>query len=123
MVRGQALTLVRGDVVRVNLDPTIGHEQQGLRPCVVVSALVAAAHQRFPMLVIVPITGTSHPGPLYPALDATPQSRLTKPSYALVDHVRAVDKRRAVKLLGRISTGELRAIDQGLQLLFGLSYY
>ncbi|TVR85113.1 MAG: type II toxin-antitoxin system PemK/MazF family toxin, partial [Trueperaceae bacterium] len=26
----------RGSVVLVDLDPTVGHEQRGLRPCVVV---------------------------------------------------------------------------------------
>ena len=31
------MTLARGTVVLVELDPTRGHEQRGVRPCIVVS--------------------------------------------------------------------------------------
>jgi len=32
------VTLDRGTVVLIDLDPTVGHEQRGVRPCVIVSA-------------------------------------------------------------------------------------
>jgi hypothetical protein len=35
--RGPAVNLDRGTVVLVTLDPTVGHEQRGQRPCVAVS--------------------------------------------------------------------------------------
>jgi hypothetical protein len=41
---------------------------------------------------VVPITGTGGVGALHPALSAGP-SGLTKTSYALVDHLRSIDKR------------------------------
>jgi mRNA-degrading endonuclease toxin of MazEF toxin-antitoxin module len=31
------VTVDRGTVVLVELDPTVGHEQRGLRPCIAVS--------------------------------------------------------------------------------------
>jgi len=70
-------------------------------------------------VVVVPVTGTAGFGALYPELSAG-ESGLVKTSYALVDHVRSVDKRRIVKVFGRISVDELDAIDRGLQLLLGI---
>jgi mRNA-degrading endonuclease toxin of MazEF toxin-antitoxin module len=43
-----------------------------------------------------------------------------KQSCALIDHLRAIDKRRIRRIFGRISTSELAAIDQGLELFLGL---
>ena len=62
------MKLGRGAVVVVELDPTIGHEQRRLRPCIVVSDPDVIADQRFPLLCVVPVTGTSGEGLLYPPL-------------------------------------------------------
>jgi len=97
------VTLDRGTVVLVELDPTVGHEQRGVRPCI----------------AVVPVTGTSGVGALYPALSAG-TSGLTKASYALVDHVRSIDKRRVRRIFGQVLSGELAGIDQGLELFLGL---
>ena len=43
-----------------------------------------------------------------------------RPSWALIDQLRAVDKRRVIRVFGVISPGELAAIDDGLQLFLGL---
>jgi len=41
--------LGRGAVVIVELYPTIGHEQSGVRPCIVVSDPDVIRDQRFPL--------------------------------------------------------------------------
>ncbi|MDX1997986.1 MAG: type II toxin-antitoxin system PemK/MazF family toxin [Thermoanaerobaculia bacterium] len=110
----------RGFVVLLSLDPTIGHEQQGVRPCVVVSAPEVLNEQRYPLVCIVPLTGTPGTGALYPRV-ASGQSGLTKPSFALIDQLRAVDKRRVTRFLGRVSPDELASIDEGLRLFLGLN--
>ena len=53
------MTVDRGTVVLVELDPTVGHEQRGLRPCVAVSDPSVNADQRFPLIAVVPVTGTA----------------------------------------------------------------
>lgn len=103
----------------VELDPTIGHEQRGVRPCVAVSDPTVNADQRFPLIAVVPVTGTAGEGALYPALAPGP-SGLTKASYALVDHLRSIDKRRIRRIFGQVSSTELAVIDQGLELFLGL---
>jgi len=111
--------LDRGTVILLDLDPTVGHEQRGVRPCVVVSDPDVVADQRFPLLCVVPVTGTRGEGALYPSL-VPGQSGLTKASYALLDHLRSVDKRRVRRVFGRLGPRELAAVDEGLALFLGL---
>ena len=110
----------RGTVVLVELDPTVGHEQRGSCPCVAVSDPAVNADQRFPLIAVVPVTGTPGDGALYPELSPG-KSGLAKTSYALIDHLRSVDKRRIRRVFGRIANEELAALDQGLELFLGLT--
>jgi mRNA interferase MazF len=106
-------------VVLVNLDPTVGHEQRGVRPCIIVSDPEVIADQRFPLVAIVPVTGTPGQGALDPMLQPG-RSGLTKASYALVDYLRSVDKRRIRRVFGVISRREVDALDEGLAVFLGL---
>jgi mRNA interferase MazF len=111
--------LGRGAVVMVQLDPTVGHEQHGLRPCVVVSDPDVISDQRFPLLCVVPVSGAPGEGLLYPPL-APGQSGLAKKSFALIDHLRSIDKRRIRRVFGELAREELTAIDEGLAIFLGL---
>jgi mRNA interferase MazF len=111
--------LDRGTVVLVEFDPTVGHDQRGMRPGIAVSDPTVNADQRFPLIAVVPVTGTAGVGALYPALSPG-VSGLAKPSCALVDHLRSIDKRRIRRIFGRVSATELATIDQGLELFLGL---
>jgi hypothetical protein len=71
------VNLEHGMVVLLDLNPTIGHEQRGVRPCIVVSDPEVIADQRFPLVAVVPVTGTTGVGALYPMLNPG-QSGLTK---------------------------------------------
>lgn len=114
------MKLARGTVVLMDLNPTSGHEQQGVRPCVIVSDPDVAAEQRYPLVCVVPVSGTSGDGALYPPLDPG-KSGLRKRSYALVDQLRSVDKRRVRSVFGRVARVELQAIDLGLCLFLGIN--
>jgi mRNA interferase MazF len=114
------VTLDRGTVVLVELDPTVGHEQRGVRPCIAVSDPSVNADQRFPLIAVVPVSGTAGVGALYPALLPGP-SGLTKVSFGLVDHLRSIDKRRIRRVFGQVSATELADINQGLELFLGLN--
>jgi mRNA interferase MazF len=106
-------------VVLIELDPTVGHEQRGVRPCVVVSNPDVISDQRFPLICVVPLTGTPGQGLLYPEL-APGESGLAKRSFALIDHLRSVDKRRVRKVFGALARREIEAIDEGLAAFLGL---
>lgn len=78
------------------------------------------ADQRFPLIAIVPVTGTPGEGSLYPELSPG-TSGLTKTSYALIDHLRSIDKRRIRRVFGLVTKDELAAVDQGLELFLGFA--
>src|SRR5437899_28978 len=98
----------------------MGHEQRGRKPCVVVSDPDVITDQRFPLVCVVPITGTPGDGLLYPPL-AAGQSGLAKNSCALIDQLRSIDKRRVRRVFGEIARDEMTAIDDGLAVFLGLA--
>ena len=114
------MKLGRGAVVVVGLDPTLGHEHWGVRPCIVVSDPDVIGDQRFPLVCVVPITGTPGEGLLYPALEPG-KSGLTKTSFALIDHLHSIDKRRIRAVLGEIDQDETGAINEGLAAFLGMA--
>lgn len=109
----------RGAVVLVELDPAVGHEKRGMRPCVVVSDPDIVSDQRFPLVCVVPITGTPGEGLLYPSF-APGQSGLARKSYALIDHLRSIDKRRIRRVFGELAPEEIAAVDEGLAVFLGI---
>ena len=113
------MKLGRGAVVVVELDPALGHEQRGVRPCIVVSDPDVIGAQRFPLVCVVPVTRTPGEGLLYPPL-APGRSGLTKKSFALIDHLRSIDKRRVRRVFGELAREEMTAIDEGLAAFLGL---
>jgi len=103
----------------VELDPAAGHEQHGMRPCVVVSDPDVINDQRFPLVCVVPVTGTPGEGLLYPPL-APGRSGLARKSFALIDHLRSIDKRRIRRVFGELAPEEVAAVDEGLAVFLGI---
>jgi mRNA interferase MazF len=112
--------VARGSVIVARLDPTVGHEQAGRRPCVVVSDPEVSNHQRFPLIALVPLTSTPGVGLLYPTIQPSSSNGLRNASTALVDHVRSVDKQRVERMYGPVAKVELEAIDAALRQFLGV---
>ena len=76
----------QGDIIKMNFNPTKGHEQQGVRPAVVVSN---ATYNKFArgVAIVCPITNTGRGFPLQPKLD----SRTTTTGVIMTDQVKALD--------------------------------
>jgi mRNA interferase MazF len=75
--------------------------------------------QRFPLICVAPVTGTPGEGLLYPPLSPG-LSGLAKKSFALIDHLRSIDKRRILRVFGELGREEIAAIDEGLALFLGM---
>jgi len=76
----------QGDIVKVNLNPTKGHEQAGYRPALIVNN---ASHTRTSnMTIICPITKTDRRSPVHVRLEG-----LTTTGFVMCDQVRAIDLR------------------------------
>jgi mRNA interferase MazF len=114
-----------GDILLIML-PThapAGHEQEGLRPAVVVGLPERAGQPRFSTLLVIPLTtqeGTwSKKAPLlYPRLRGG-AAGLPRPSIALLDQVRSIDARRVSSYLGSLTGKEFQPIKEGLKQIFG----
>ncbi|MBI4686280.1 MAG: type II toxin-antitoxin system PemK/MazF family toxin [Nitrospirae bacterium] len=84
------------EVCLINLDPTIGHEIQKTRPCVVISP--DEMNESIQTIIIAPMTTKSHD---YPSRVKTKFQ--AKTGWIVLDQIRTVDRRRLVKKLGKIS--------------------
>ncbi len=91
------------EVYLINLDPTIGHEIQKTRPCLVLSP--DEINDNIRTVIIAPMTTKSH---VYPT--RIPVRFDKKSGWIVLDQIRTVDKARLVKKLGRISSREIAAV-------------
>ena len=91
------------EVYLINLDPTIGHEIQKTRPCLVLSP--DEMNDNIRTVIIAPMTTKSH---AYPT--RIPVRFDKKSGWIVLDQIRTVDKARLVKRLGRISSREIAAV-------------
>jgi mRNA interferase MazF len=78
------LNVKQGDIIKLNLDPTSGHEQAGYRPVIVVSNKTYKRTSN--MTLICPITHTNRNNPVHVELYGTKTT-----GYVLTDHIRSVD--------------------------------
>ena len=101
-----------GDVVWVDLDPTISSEQAGHRPAVVVSApdyLDAIPN----VVIVVPVTTTHRGLPHLIRLGA--QCGLPQASFAMTEQPRTIDRRRVTSRAGTVDAASLRQVRQCLR--------
>ena len=100
----------RGDVYWVELDPTRGAEIAKTRPCFVLSATEINQHRK--TVVVIPLTTTTTPA-APPLLIAVPSTGAT--SKARIEHIRAIDKSRLQRKLGKLSAQDLHAVEEALR--------
>ena len=99
------------EVWLVALDPTAGAEIRKTRPCLIVSPNEINQHLR--TAIIAPMTTTERPYPTRVAV--TFQG---KRGQVALDQLRAVDRQRLVRKLGRISAGTATAVSATLVEMF-----
>lgn len=109
---------LRGEIWSVNLNPTRGREQQGIRPALVVSH---NAFNRSPaeLVVVVPLTSTFRGIPLHVQIEP-PDGGVKNTSYAKIEDVRSVSKERLLKRHGSVSPQVLAAVSDRLRVLLDL---
>lgn len=94
-----------GDVILLSFDSTLGHEQAGFKPAVVLSPEIY--NKASGLCLVCPIT-TSIKG--YP-FEVTLEGAKKTSGVALADHVRSIDwQARKIKIVDRILTTSLTTI-------------
>jgi len=108
----------KGDVLIVDLTVSAGREQSGVRPAIAVSGGELPG-----VVIVVPLTGAMEalrfPNTL--AILPTKDIGLEKESVALVFHIRSVDKRRVMNVIGKINSATRRKIETTLKKMLRFS--
>ncbi|MHA1883295.1 MAG: type II toxin-antitoxin system PemK/MazF family toxin [Candidatus Thorarchaeota archaeon] len=99
-----------GDIVVLNLNPTIGYEQGGSRPNIIVSVPTKdrAHSKKFEIIIAVPLTTTKRNW--WTVVPIRNQSGLRQESYALCHNIRAVSTDRVSDTTGSIDSKLLTTI-------------
>ena len=109
----------RGDIWLVNLEPTIGHEIRKSRPAVIIQNDLGNKYS--PITIVAPITSQNieRTYPIEVVLDKK-SSGLEKISKVLLNQIRAIDKRRLIKKLGKIDYETMMNVDYSIKISLGL---
>jgi mRNA interferase MazF len=84
----------QGDLIAIDLDPRMGHEQQGYRPVIVLSNNIVSRYTN--VVIVAPISTTKRRLPLYQELPSTLNTKGT----VLLDQLVTLDyKARSFKFL------------------------
>ena|SRR3989338_3517745 len=109
----------RGDVWLVSLDPTMGHEIKKARPGVVIQNDVGNKYS--PITIIAPVTSQKLENIFhFEVLLKKGTSGLMKDSKILLNQIRAIDKMRLIRRLGRLDSETLEHVDEAIKVSLGL---
>ena len=108
--------ILRGDIRWANLNPTLGHEQSGLRPVLILSNDIF--NERMGIVIAIALT-SKQPRFGFPLALEIDSADLPKKSWALMGQVRTLSTERIGKILGRVSTEEIEQIIEGLNEIIG----
>lgn len=104
-----------GDIYLVEIPASGGHEQQGVRPAIVVQT--SENIDRVPTVIIVPFTtqikAANFPFTFVVEPDST--NNLTSTSIALVFQLRAIDKKRMKSKIGSLNPSDMQILKQNLK--------
>jgi len=107
-----------GEIWRIDLNPTRGHEQQGLRPCLIVS-VDAFNSGPADLVIVVPITGTERGIPFHVEMNP-PEGGLSKRSFVKCEDVRSVSKERLKTRTGMVTRETMEKVKDRLRILMDL---
>ena len=104
-----------GDLVLVDFRPVLGHEQDGMRPALVMTDQSYNAASSY--LIVCPITSNTRPWPFKMTLPEGLKVR----GFVMLDQIKSIDRRRRVlRLIDRVPNDTLLAYRERLSVLLSL---
>ena len=97
------MELKQYEIILVNLNPTMGSEINKTRPCVIISPNEMNKHLR--TITVAPMTTSSKN---YPTRIEIKHN--DKIGWIVVDQIRTIDKKRVIKVLGRMTKPEIKEL-------------
>lgn len=110
----------RGEIHLTALDPTLGREIQKTRPALIIQNDVS--NRLSEITIVAPITSTVRfpLNPVHVLVAADQNTGLSVTSVALLNQIRAVDRIRLIKRLGRVDDETLEQVDEAIKISLGL---
>ena len=111
--------ITRGDIFYANLDGTIGSEQSGIRPVIVVQN--DAGNKYSPTTIIVPLTKKVRLKINQPThFWINPFGNIRFDSIVLTEQIRVIDKSRLKEKIGVMNDKAMQEIDNKILIALGL---
>lgn len=103
-----------GDIYLIEIPTSGGHEQQGVRPAIIVQT--SESIDRVPTVLIVPFTTQIRAAnfPFTFVIEPDSTNNLTSTSVVLVFQLRAIDKKRLKNKIGSLNTDDMQILKQNL---------
>lgn len=108
----------RGDVWSISLDPTLGREEAGTRPALVVS-VDKFNHGPAGLIVILPITSKDKKQPIHVPVKP-PEAGLSMLSFVKCEDIRSVSKQRLKQFYGKLSVQSMIEVEKRIRILLDL---
>lgn len=109
----------QGNIIKVNLNPTKGYEQQNERPCLIVSHNLI--YNTAGIVIIAPISNTKRNYPFYFKIDELSGSYTTK-GKIMLDQLRAIDpNNRGAAFVEKLDNKDMEEILKVTKLIFDLN--
>jgi mRNA interferase MazF len=114
MSQAAHIRFVRGDIVWINCDPSVGAEPRKVRTCVVVSNDVANQYGQTVTVIPTQSYSAARAERAYMVDLRTPRSDLNQGRVANASMVMTYDRLRVSSLAGRVTAETLQRIDSAL---------
>ena len=103
--------ILRGEIYWANLNPTVGHEQAGLRPVLILSRDVFNKHSG----TVIAVAIASQPQKAgFPLTLELAFAKLPKKSWVKISQIRTLSVKRLGEKIGKVSARELTLVVEGL---------
>lgn len=113
------MTIKRGDIVLVDLEPVKGSEQGKTRPCLVIQN--NKGNELSPITIITAITSKAEKEYPFTVHVTAGDGNLPKESAVLCNHIRTISsKDRIIKTLGSLKPETMKKVDAALKVSLSL---
>ena len=109
-------SILRGEIYWANLDPTVGHEQAGRRPVLILSR--PTFNDRSGTVVAVALT-SAEPRAGFPLTLELTKTALPKRTWVKISQVRTISTQRLAGRLASCHSSEVQQVVEGLNELIG----
>lgn len=109
----------RGDIYYADLSPTVGCEQGGIRPVLIIQNDIGNRYS--PTVIVAAIT--SRPKKEMPThVEIGCIEALQKNSVVLLEQIRTIDRIRLLEYIGSLSVLRMLSVDRALEVSVGLTW-